>query len=785
MPHPPGYPLFTMLSHLAMKVPMVKFTVSSDWSLHMDSQPTPAWKVNHMCCIFGALAAILVGNCACHILMPILQSSTTGQTTHPIAGSRVASLASIYFAFSPLVWEYAISAEVFALNNFFCALLLWLTILIIADLHSWVEQGRPGAPERVRSKVLVGALTSALALCNQHTSLLHVSFLVMIAVVALFWHGYPEIITVLVTAAVVFSMGLSPYLYLIYASRNIPPGSWGDTTTLQGFWKHVLRAEYGTFRLGGILGEESWLQRIYLYLQFVSRESHHVVFPAFFIALIVFAICLVGSTSSSEMKSLSQGVARVAQQRGGKQAKSKKTTQHANTVSPPSAASNTAQSVPLRLSIKLVGVVLTSWLFYLVVWHCVFSNLPLNAPMPYGVHARFWMQPGIALHVLFGTACGMIWYCFAEQFSLCKFPMVEVGVLILATAVLLRYQFPLSNKSHTGDILSKYAYSTMSVIQPYSLVLSHSDLDWNPMRYIRTCEGAFPDRNITHLSAQILPYPWFPRQLEKYKQFHLPDVTFKGVSTDRYSEGNARLLINLFTANGIKPSTQPVATLTNTSSIFAGGIYIEMQAINEAEIGNSGMWRNIYTLVPWGSQYRVFPLLGRDAIEQVQVWSVAILQQFMSEFGTVTTDILDQYPLGTWEAGAISVYYDAQYQLGLNLLTFVIETMADKSAMGSIERVAIVLDRLAYSQYIMTAMIRNVIRYETINSGGKDVVKNTALASLRLLHMMLGLRKIELPLRQACEALYLHNKVCCLFVIVICFHSISFFVISLLPGYIS
>ena len=32
-----------------------------------------------------------------------------------------------------------------------------------------------------------------------------------------------------------------------------------------------------------------------------------------------------------------------------------------------------------------------SWLFYVVVWHGVLSNIPLSAPMPFAVHSRYKM----------------------------------------------------------------------------------------------------------------------------------------------------------------------------------------------------------------------------------------------------------------------------------------------------------------------------------------------------------------------------------------------------------
>lgn len=44
-------------------------------------------------------------------------------------------------------------------------------------------------------------------------------------------------------------LGLTPYAYLPMASPRALHGSWGEVDSLRGFLVHVLRQEYGTFRL--------------------------------------------------------------------------------------------------------------------------------------------------------------------------------------------------------------------------------------------------------------------------------------------------------------------------------------------------------------------------------------------------------------------------------------------------------------------------------------------------------------------------------------------------------
>lgn len=61
------------------------------------------------------------------------------------------------FGFSPLIWLYHVSAEVFALNNAFASILLWLTIRVVQSEHpNFID-------------LMLGSFISGLSLTNQHT----------------------------------------------------------------------------------------------------------------------------------------------------------------------------------------------------------------------------------------------------------------------------------------------------------------------------------------------------------------------------------------------------------------------------------------------------------------------------------------------------------------------------------------------------------------------------------------------------------------------------------------
>ncbi|RHZ03735.1 hypothetical protein DYB37_006899 [Aphanomyces astaci] len=154
--HPPGYPLFNMLNYLVVNMPGAQ---------------TKAWKAN----LFSAGT-----NCM----------------------------------WTPLIWTYAISAEVFALNNLFAA---WLLFLLL----SYAQSGSVYYAN-------LGAFVCGLAMCNQHTIVL---FEIPIVLYVLWTQRRSLGMKTLSTYALYFVVGLLPlavafmytfYLIVFHALSNMP-----------------------------------------------------------------------------------------------------------------------------------------------------------------------------------------------------------------------------------------------------------------------------------------------------------------------------------------------------------------------------------------------------------------------------------------------------------------------------------------------------------------------------------------------------------------------------------
>ncbi|MDD5706712.1 MAG: DUF2723 domain-containing protein [Kiritimatiellae bacterium] len=123
VPHPPGYPIWTMCAWVFARI--------FGW-VTFRGQPTPAWSIALVSAFFGAIAAGLSA-------MLITRSSSdmlrdTRSTLHNAHGRREDLLCwaggvagSLVFAFSPVMWSQATIVEVYTLNAFFLMLLLLLT----------------------------------------------------------------------------------------------------------------------------------------------------------------------------------------------------------------------------------------------------------------------------------------------------------------------------------------------------------------------------------------------------------------------------------------------------------------------------------------------------------------------------------------------------------------------------------------------------------------------------------------------------------------------------------
>lgn len=221
--HPPGYPLYTMLGHLATLLPF----------------GSPAADMNLLSAFLDASAVGLV-------FILIWRLCAGPERTRSWAPLVAAAVGSLLLAFSTTFWSYSLVAEVFALNNLFA-----VSLLLVAT--EWARR-----PDRT-GLLWLFALVFGMSLSNQQTIVLFVP-----AFTILLWSGWRRLhlpasgsatllggpgIRALVVAIGMFVVGLLPYAYLPIAAAGDPPLNWLDPRTLDRFVALLTRASYGTFTL--------------------------------------------------------------------------------------------------------------------------------------------------------------------------------------------------------------------------------------------------------------------------------------------------------------------------------------------------------------------------------------------------------------------------------------------------------------------------------------------------------------------------------------------------------
>ena len=260
--HPPGYPAIIILFHFATKL-------GGAFGLK------PALSANILCCILGATSAGLLSSSIYLLCVSSLgtgpscgnsqtrtrkkrkkqQQQHSNSITNRGSGNPIVALsaiaAALMFAFSPIAWQYSVTAEVFALHSFF----------VSAIVHTTVRY----AVLQTDRLTYLGAALCGAALTNQHTAiLLDVPVAIWVVCKSNLLHGSRR--SVLFKAALSFLVPIMIFYATVpyFAITRPHRGSWGDVTSIAGFVHHFLRRDYGTFQLysGNDDGSESVMNRM-------------------------------------------------------------------------------------------------------------------------------------------------------------------------------------------------------------------------------------------------------------------------------------------------------------------------------------------------------------------------------------------------------------------------------------------------------------------------------------------------------------------------------------------
>ena len=540
--HPPGYPLFTMMVHAISKlVPLGGFG------------DDVAYLVNMSSAALSAGAAFFIGK-----IIRILMGEARDRAQQ-LAGDAGVVVGMGLFAFSPLIWQYAVTAEVFPLNTFFAAYILYLVL-------EYAKGGRD-------STAVWGAMVCGVAFTNQHTIVLYE--IPLISYMLLVMHRRlvaSPMLTVMIGLA--FLAGFSLYVYMPYSQLTKPEdGSWGHVTTLSGLLHHFLRRDYGTLQLfsgeAGRQTEGMWVRHAAYLTDVTAAQGLFVVpFLAFVAVLTHRRIDLLEDIYEKDEDKTKE------KEKERREGQGTKLLDH-----------DWRRKAPLAL--------VASQLFYFFVFHSL-ANLPLSNRLHFGIHQRFWMQPNVltfawsgvgfaaCVHYLTsdGTGDGLQLLKGLTPFKKGKSGMRAAAAamvkgnkgkggglspnpnpnpstpgadatacsqvwrwlgLVVGVAMVFaqhkRWVF-MSDQSN-NYFFRNYATALLSPLPTEAVYLINYDQQWTSVRYVQKCRGVRSD--VTAINLSMMTYAWF-----QYKHFLYPKLTMPAGSLGSRDVGNVTFTMSSF-----------------------------------------------------------------------------------------------------------------------------------------------------------------------------------------------------------------------------------------------
>lgn len=255
--HPPGFPLYLMLAHLASLVPLGNV----------------AERINFGSAVFAALAAGMLVLVAAEIIggLTLPGSSSKGRSNKDSpktgwAGAVFPAVCSaLLFAFSRTMWSYATIAEVYTLNTFLVLTIIFLMLRWRRRIRE--TEGPAATAKKPRNKTAVtkydtllyaAAVVFGLAMGVHHVTI--ALLLPALAVLVYRTQGLRFFTSRRLLFAALFALGalVAVNCYLPWAASRSPILNWGNPRSLQAIWWHITGRQYQVFVSfdPGIVGEE-------------------------------------------------------------------------------------------------------------------------------------------------------------------------------------------------------------------------------------------------------------------------------------------------------------------------------------------------------------------------------------------------------------------------------------------------------------------------------------------------------------------------------------------------
>jgi transmembrane protein TMEM260 (protein O-mannosyltransferase) len=242
--HPPGFPLWVILAHLASLLPFGNV----------------AARINFSSAVFASLACAMLTLIVAELIMTASslaapkRTSKTAQQRRKVGDSTGGGLlmfapavgAGLLMAFSRTLWSYATITEVYALN----ALLILVVFFLMVRWCRRILETQETKGEQVT--IHDGWLYTAAFVFGLAMGVHHVTVgltLPAVAAIVCRTQGLKFFLSRRLLYAALISIGglLAVYAYLPLAAFRSPVMNWGNPRSLQEIWWHITGRQYRVF----------------------------------------------------------------------------------------------------------------------------------------------------------------------------------------------------------------------------------------------------------------------------------------------------------------------------------------------------------------------------------------------------------------------------------------------------------------------------------------------------------------------------------------------------------
>lgn len=422
IPHPPGYPLFNLVGKLFTLIPI----------------NTIAWRVN-------LSSAVLHLGASFFIYLSVYRL---------VKFWPAALLASLFYSFFPLIWEYSLRAEVFPLNNLLASIILFLIVLSRESyLHYQSGVLDKNCYERKSRLMLYWTLfTCGLALTNHHTIIL----LAPGVLLSLYFYNRTVLFKgpTLFIALAAFVLGLMVYLYIPVRAHAQPFLNWDNAQTIKGFINLVTRSDYGSFNLQNTEADVFSIDEKYLsYLSHLINQ----------IGLLGLIMTLFGLVFLFRQKD------------------------------------------------KKLGYVFIVLYFFSSFFFITLANVPRNTEIFAGVLERFYMLPLVFIALFIGLGIYFLYQMLFLYFEAKKGRAILGGLVLLLA--LISSLLPFKDLKSPTRVIHAFGYNILNSVEKNAVVLAGSDTSVNVLGYLQQIEHVRPD--VVLLASNLLYASWYVEQMKK------------------------------------------------------------------------------------------------------------------------------------------------------------------------------------------------------------------------------------------------------------------------------